>query len=300
MATQRQLDNRKSHLGASDISSILGLNPYKSAYDVFLEKTGKVDTSFDTPVSRLGQELEQAILNIAEKDLGKLTRNQYRSVKGEGIPIGSLCDSILDATGEPVEAKSTGIVNRVMGEQWGEAGTDDVPHRVIIQAETQILCTGADICYVPALIGGRGYCMFIIKKDDEIISIITEKAIAFWNNNILKDMPPENVYPSMTFLKKIKREAKKTVDIAEELVHRWLVAKEDLKLSEKLKEEAEVKLLTDLGVAEAGNCPQGLVTYFTQSRKPKICPKCSTVVSEGCEFPVLRFKVNKELPEGKK
>ena len=43
MLTPEQLEQRKNSIGASEVSSILGLNPWKSALQLWLEKTGAVE-----------------------------------------------------------------------------------------------------------------------------------------------------------------------------------------------------------------------------------------------------------------
>lgn len=40
--TQKQREFRRSHIGSSDIAAILGKDPYKTAYDVWLDKTGQL------------------------------------------------------------------------------------------------------------------------------------------------------------------------------------------------------------------------------------------------------------------
>ena len=41
-ATETQLEQRRSRLGSSDIAAILGVDTHKNAYDVWLDKTGKL------------------------------------------------------------------------------------------------------------------------------------------------------------------------------------------------------------------------------------------------------------------
>jgi len=38
--TTEQREIRRRYLGSSDIAAIFGMSPWKSAYDVWLEKTG--------------------------------------------------------------------------------------------------------------------------------------------------------------------------------------------------------------------------------------------------------------------
>ncbi|HRR40229.1 MAG TPA: YqaJ viral recombinase family protein [Syntrophales bacterium] len=83
--TETQREARRKHLGSSDVAAILGVDPFKNAYDVWLEKTGKVDSSdISSEAAEIGNALETGILNLAERRLGKILRNQYRSAKDSG------------------------------------------------------------------------------------------------------------------------------------------------------------------------------------------------------------------------
>lgn len=64
---------RKKHIGASEISSISGSNPWKSAYELWLEKTGRKDAEMQNTAMQRGNELEP------------LAREAYMEVTGIGL-----------------------------------------------------------------------------------------------------------------------------------------------------------------------------------------------------------------------
>ena len=43
MLTTEQLEARKKGIGGSDVASILGLSPWKSQYQLYLEKRGELE-----------------------------------------------------------------------------------------------------------------------------------------------------------------------------------------------------------------------------------------------------------------
>ena len=45
--------------------------------------------------------------------------------------------------------------------------------------------------YLAALIGGNQYRQYHIKRDDELIAMLAEKAQAFWQNHVIPRIPPE-------------------------------------------------------------------------------------------------------------
>lgn len=260
--TETQREQRRNHLGSSDMAAILGLDPWANAYDVFLDKTGKVEDRKESKVLARGNYLEPAILNYAEDKLGKLLRNQYRVA--EGFPLAANVDAIVVDTGNPVEAKSQGAF---VDEHWGDEGGDEIPDRVIIQAHVHMLCTNTDYCHVPVYLAFREFQMFGVAFDNVIADVIRDKSLEFWEDFVEKDIPPPDVIPSFDMAKRMKRMPGKTVMIAEALVINWQNAKEALRMAKDIKEGAEAEMLAALGDADGGECDLGLLTYLEQCRR---------------------------------
>lgn len=262
--TPKQRELRRNHLGSSDMAAILGVDKYRNAYDVWLEKTGKVEDKKATEAMQAGTFFEDGVLQFAEEKLGKLIRNQYRIA--EGFPIGSNIDALVVDSGEPVEAKTAGLFGP-LAEQWGDNGTDAVPDHIIIQTHVHMLCTNRELCHIPAFLGGRGFQLFQVNWDNEIMDIIRDKSLDFWENYVEVDCQPPEVVPSLEMAKRMKREPESITDIDTKIVKNWLKAKESLKFAEEIKESSEANLLAALGDAEAGRCDLGLVTYYMQEQK---------------------------------
>jgi putative phage-type endonuclease len=265
--TDQQKELRRKHIGSSDMAAILGIDPFRNAYDVWLEKTGKVDSSdISSEAAEIGNALETGILNLAERRLGKILRNQYRSAKDKrGLPLGANIDGLVIASNEPIDAKTSGITGPLFG-NWGDEGTDQVPDHIITQAHVHMLCVDKDICHIAAVLGGRGFQLFHVPEDKELRNIICEKAIEFWDKHVQADVPPANVTPSALMIKRIIREPNSVVDVPDELVQKWLDAQQAKRDAEKMCDAAQAEVLTALGQAECGNCSFGQVTYFEQSR----------------------------------
>lgn len=272
MITEKQLQERKNYLGSSDIAAILGVSPYANAYDIFLQKTGRVPIdNKGNQATHAGTFLEVGVLDWAENQLGKLKRYNDEKLKDNieisvpGFPIVDHPDSIVIETNRPVEGKTAGLFGPLT-ENYGE-GIDELPDRVIIQCHVHMLATDSDLCHVPCFIGGRGFVMYEVKRDMIILNAIMDASIDFWDNYVEKDSPPPNVIPSGEFVKRIKREPEKSVDIDKVLVDNWKNAKEMLKRAESIKNESQNELLAALGNAEAGIYPGGMVTFYEQSQK---------------------------------
>jgi putative phage-type endonuclease len=152
--TETQRERRSKHIGSSDVAPIMGASRWATAYDVWLEKTGKlVEKSDENQAMTAGNMFESGVLQWAEEHLGKMTRNQYRSEPK--AYLGCNIDAIVDADGVPVDAKTGGLFGP-LADDWGDEGTDQVPDEVILQAHAHMIVVDAVLCHIPAFLGGRG------------------------------------------------------------------------------------------------------------------------------------------------
>lgn len=265
-------------LGASEIAAILGLSPWTTPWEVWARKTGRLTEEKESAALDAGVALEPVVLDWAEKELGPLRRGVAAAVAG--TPIVTHPDA-LTVSGEPVEAKTSGIVGPVYGE-WGQPGTDEIPPYYVVQCLVQLVATGANVCFVPALLGGRGFVMYHVFANRDVQRAIIDRVVEWYHHHIEGDRPPEmTTPPPLHVLKKLRREPKKVVRMDAELVDRWLAAKERAKEAQKEADMLQAQVIAALDDAEAGELPDGrVVTYYEQFR--------SGYVVEDCTFRVLR------------
>jgi putative phage-type endonuclease len=269
MITKTQLANRNKHLGGSDIPAILGLDPFRSAADIWYQKTGKVTTEQSTGVMDDGSIMELSTLAFAARELGKLNTKAPECVGLGGLIIDHP-DAILKSDGSPVEAKSQQYQTN---EKWGEPLTDQVPDRVVIQAQTHLLCCpDTEICFIPVYLVFRRFVMFRVQRSQIIIDAISEAANEFWEKNVKGDLMPSDSKPSLEVLKRIKHSPGKVVTISPEAAHIWIEAKEAYSAADKRKKEAEAQLRAVLGDAVVGEFTGGKVIVQTVNKKSFVMP----------------------------
>ena len=66
--TEAQRERRKKHLGSTDLPAILGVDPWRNAYDVWLEKTDKLEKGKEKNYQGAGHLFEEGVLRWAEAD----------------------------------------------------------------------------------------------------------------------------------------------------------------------------------------------------------------------------------------
>lgn len=233
------------------MAAILGVDPWRSAYDVWLEKTGQLPGVEENESMRAGTLFERGVLRFAAQELGPLVRNQRRTL-GEWRLAANI-DAIVKASGEPVEAKTAGLFGPIRDE-WGEPGSDEVPERVIIQCHVQLLCVQMKVCHVAAFLGGRGFVRYRIEWDGDLGNAILDAASDFWHNRVIPCVPPEGL-PNLENVKALKRAEGKRVEIAPDLVRGWRQLKAIASGVKTALDETEAEILVQMGDAQIGECP---------------------------------------------
>ena len=260
------METRTHFIGASDVPAILGLSPWRTAYEVWLEKTGRLEDKAESAAMSAGKKLEAAVLDWAEEQLGPLKRDVTAAIPTTPI----LCHpDAMTQGGQPVEAKTSGITGRLYGE-WGEPGTDEIPDYYVIQCLVQLEACKAEVCHVPALLGGRGFVLYRVPASSSLQQHIVEHCCQWWNKHVEGDTPPPlERLPELEVLKRVRRVPEKVIRFEDaQVVERWLEAKERLRAATVEAEEAQAAVLYALGDAVAAELPDGrLLTYFEQRRK---------------------------------
>ena len=247
MITEKQKEQRRKSIGSSDAACVLGLDPYRTRYDLWLEKTGRVEGFSGNKATERGDYLEDGILRWAADRL------ETKVVK----PSGSFTHGILRAhvdgqvrkygRGNPiVEAK-----NMVMDGDWGDEMTDQVPENVFVQVQHQMVCAEAPLAYVARLSGGAGmaFSMYCVQPDVEIQRAIIEQSEAFWAAHVEADEPPsfERASEAMVkYMERIKRDGRETTisdEHMEQLTH-WKAVEKEAK--DKINFH-KAKILEDMG-----------------------------------------------------
>lgn len=285
--TEAQRQKRRNYLGSSDAPAIVGVDHFRNIADVYFSKVKELDEEKTSDAMEVGNLCEDAVLNWFMKETGQKIRKNRNRVHANGIMAANL-DAEVVGSPEGVEAKTTGITGPYEPTEWGEPHSDEVPERVIVQCQHQMaVVPEMKLVWVPVLLGGIGFRLYKIDRNDAFIKDLEDIELTFWHDNVQKEIPPEDNLPAISLLKRIRRVPNKIVQVESDVVKKWLDAKETLRLADKDKKDAEQVLLTVLGDAEAADCGLGRVTYFEQSRKEYLVAAST--------YRVARFKKLEEV-----
>ena len=261
-------ERRKNYIGSSDVAALVGMDKFKTSFDVFLEKTGKVVKEDIGEPAKAGTVFEEALLNYTEEQLGKIKRNQRRAI--EGTMIRTSIDAIVVESGQPVEAKTAGLYGPLT-EDWGDTGTDQVPDRVICQAQIHMKALEQELCWVSTFLGGRGFGMYQVPRNEQLIAVLLEAAQDFWMKHVIPDIPPTGSIPSLNLIRRVIRTPNKIVVFGPEqftTFDNWQAAKALAGDAEKYADTLKAQVLSYLGDAECADMGEsGALTYLESNRK---------------------------------
>jgi len=194
---ERWLGERKLGVSATDIAAISGLNPYKTIYDVFLEKLDLVEPTPNNPRMRWGRRMEEVLAEDYERMTGYhtfkvgLLRNPDFS-----LVIGTPDRLVIDPEDPPKDGRPTkGLEVKTAGirqkDRWGEPGTDNVPEEYLCQCLWYMAVTGLDEWDLIVSIAGTEPVIYTINRNDALIEELKRRAEAFWDTNVMAKEPPE-------------------------------------------------------------------------------------------------------------
>lgn len=272
MITERQRQVRNQGIGASEVAAVLGLDPWRSAYDLWLLKTEKHEESGadrdGTEAQEIGNLIEDTTAALAERRLGcRLVKPTATYKADNGVMFANLDRQVEVARrgADNCELKSTGLLDG-----WGEEGSDEVPERVVIQVTAQMVCSGAVLSHVARLLGRHGFsfAMYRVEFDARLAAIIEERVCDFWHKHVERDIPPDGSVPSVAAISHIRREPGKVITLTDQAVVRAFAAARDArKAAEEQEDKAKAELLAALGDAEGAMAPGWSVSFKSVKTK---------------------------------
>lgn len=189
MLTDIDHERRKKGIGGSDIAAIAGLSKFKSPMDVYIEKTGGNPNRTMSAFQQRGHELEPIILSKYSGFTGDEIEKTNVSIQDreKDYLIGTL--DAVTKKGIIVDAKCVSNFTRL---EWGEPMTDQVPQHILLQMAHYARIHECEYVDVAALfVDTWDFSVYRYKRDKNLEDGILKLATNFWENNVLKMIPPE-------------------------------------------------------------------------------------------------------------
>ena len=233
MSREQWLELRRQGIGGSDAAAIVGLDRYRSAFDVYAEKIGLKPEQPDNEAMRQGRDLEQYVAERFMEATGKKVRRRNAMLQHPEYPFMTAnIDRWVVGENAGLECKTTSVLNRTKFSQG------EFPPNYYVQCVHYMAVTGAERWYLAVLVLNKAFYVFTIERDEAEIQTLIDAEKDFWENHVLKQIPPapDGTESTSELIKQLFPEAREREEIA-------LYGHED-KIQQYLELDAQVKELT--------------------------------------------------------
>lgn len=180
--TQEWLAKRKDYIGASDASAILGVSPWKTAYMLWQEKLGLIDSPPMNDAMQRGHDLEDQGRRYFENVI-KTTISPKVVFSDKYYFMMASLDGISDDGKIVCEIKCPGHADHEIAKEG------EIPPKYIPQLQHQLAVTGLDKMYYVSYTT-FDVAIVVVERDQSYIDNMIEKERIFWEEHVLKFIPP--------------------------------------------------------------------------------------------------------------
>lgn len=183
---EKWLMYRKRGIGGSDAGAVCGLNPYRTAMQVYEDKTTDSIEEIDNEAMRQGRELEDYVARRFTEATGKKVRRANFMYYDEKYPF-MLADVDRMIVGENagLECKTA---SPYLADKWKDG---KIPISYQIQCYHYMSVCNADAWYIAVVIYGREFKYYRIERDEEALLDLQRIEQNFWENHVLKRILPK-------------------------------------------------------------------------------------------------------------
>ena len=186
LSREKWLQYRKQGLGGSDIGAIVGVSPFKSALQVYIDKATETIDDYDSEALRQGRDLEDYIASRFEEETGMRLR------KSHAIWVHDEYDFMLGDFDRIVIGKQIGVeiktVSPFASHKWTE---NKIPWEYQLQVQHYLAISNFSCWYICALVYGTELIIRKIERDEELIKNLITIEKRFWEENVLAGVMPE-------------------------------------------------------------------------------------------------------------
>ena len=184
---------RTQGIGSSDAGAAVGLNPYKSQLELWLEKTGR-----DTTLPKADPHDEESPMywgNVLEPIVAwhysKRTKKKVRRINAVlQHPNPDMSWMLANIDREVISADDVQILEcKTAGINGARLWEKGVPEYVELQVMHQLAVTGKQAADVAVLLGGQHLEIHRIERDEQMIARLIELERKFWTY-VETDTPP--------------------------------------------------------------------------------------------------------------
>ena len=261
---QDWLEKRRSGIGASDIAAVMGVSPWSTPRQVWIQKTTpEAPEAMQNEDMSWGLRMESLILDEAAERIGIEIPKTSR-----GLMLRNIDRSWMLATVDGITAEIPGqIVEAKKVDDWS---WDQIPDHYMMQVQWQLAVTGYDKGWIAALHRGRRLELYPVLRDEEVIAGLVEAGERFWLLVEQVEPPPVSADDSEYLGWLWPDSVEAAVEIPEELAEDLRERKADLARAKAWYETAVAMVKDYLGEADTAVVGQEVVATWKTSKSNRL------------------------------
>lgn len=183
---EKWLKTRDLGIGGSDAAVIMGMNSYKSTYQLWMEKTGQVEPPdlSDNQYVYWGTKNESNIADWFQEETGKKVKRLGTLQSREYPFMLANVDRTVIGENAGLEIKTAGV------SQYRKWKDDEIPDAYYCQCLHYMAVTGAGYWYIAVLLGGNEAKWKRIERNEEDIQHLIMAETDFWKLVEARTPPP--------------------------------------------------------------------------------------------------------------
>ena len=268
MPRDEWLELRRKGIGGSDAAAIVGLDRYRSPFDVYADKLGLRPEIPDNEAMRQGRDLEQYVAERFMEATGKKVRRRNAMLQHPEYPfmIANI-DRFVIGENAGLECKTTSMLNKAKFSQG------EFPPNYYVQCVHYMAVTGAERWYLAVLVLNKSFHVFTIERDEAEVQALIAAEKDFWENHVLKQIPPapDGSESTSELIKTMYPEAKEHFTASlfgyEEKISTYLNIDNQIKELERKREAIKQELQLAMDEAEIGRAQGYIIEWKNQVRQ---------------------------------
>ena len=263
---EQWLELRSHYIGGSEAGAVMGLDPYKSPYALWCEKTGRTEPFAGNLQTEVGTYLEAMVAILFSRERNRKVRRKNATMVNSDYPWACAdVDRIIVGENSLLEIKTTNSLPVMRQLKNGE-----YPDRWYCQMTHYLAVTGCRKAYLAVLVNCRELHIYELDRDQAEIDALMAAEKRFWEH-VTSDTPPEmdGSEATETALAEVFPDSNgESVELfgRESLLTEYEDLKRAGKETERRLREIENILKGDMGEAERAECSHYRITWKTQER----------------------------------
>lgn len=185
------LAERRKGIGASEAAAVCGMAAGwgATALEIYLDKIGELPAQPMNTAMKMGLALEPMLSDMYEEATGRKLLIPAPLQHHKDYPfIMANPDRVTEDGKTNTQLKTT--AERT--DHWGDPGTDAIPEYYVIQVQQEMAVMDLQVTDLAVLfLRSKEFAVYTIPRNEELIASIIEIETEFWQEHVLKRIPPE-------------------------------------------------------------------------------------------------------------